>query len=220
MEHAVCTGSNQPRRCRSVFGRSLGTWDHRRSCFAAVQAAGEGEIFVNVNNYILGSAAVHDRFRTMTDILGKLVSSVPHPVSITQLEQHTGRPAVELLKLCRSLSRATLLLPHDTMPATWQLACAPSAVTLEDVFRCVTADPLPRGKQDSQPEQEKRAHHNLDLLLMQATMSINQSISKHLRQFSLDRLHLGAHDMLPFTAYSMRSARSDNAADIAAATFS
>lgn len=203
-----------------AVGQSLGICDHRRSCFAAVQAADEGEFFVNVNNYILGSAAVHERFRTMTDILGKLVSCAPQPVSITQLEYHTGRPAAELLKLCRSLWRATLLLPHDTMPATWQLACAPSALTLEDVFRCVISAPLPRARQDSPPEEADRAHQQLDLLLMQATMSINQSISKHLRQFSLDRLHVGAGDMLPFTSYSMRGARSENAAAIAAATFS
>lgn len=162
---------------------------------------------MNVNNYILGNAAVHERFRTMTDILGKLVSSAPQPVSIAQLEQHTGRPAAELLKLCRSLWRASLLLQHDTMPDTWQLACAPNAVTLEDVFRCVIADPAARAKQDSKSDEEDRAHQQLDLLLMQATMSINQSISKHLRQFSLDRLHICPSGMLPFTAYSMRSAR-------------
>lgn len=173
---------------------------------------------MNVNNYILGNAAVHERFRTMTDILGKLVCCAPHSVSITQLEQHTGRPAVELLKLCRSLWRASLLLPHDTMPASWQLACAPNAVTLEDVFRCVLAEPAARSKPDSKPDEDDRAHQQLDLLLMQATMSINQSIATHLRQFSLDRLHNCSSDVLPFTAYSMRSARRDNAADIA--TFS
>lgn len=202
-----------------MTGPCRGVWNHSRSCCAVLQAADEGEFFVNVNNYILGNASVHERFRTMTDILGKLVSSAPKAVSITQLEQHTGRPAVELLKLCRSLWRADLLLPHGTMPATWQLACAPDAVTLEDVFRCVLADPAPRGKQDSKPDADDRAHQQLDLLLMQATMSINQSISTHLRQFSLDRLHNCSSGMHPFTAYSMRSARRENAADIATATF-
>ena len=201
-----------------MVGQSLGIWDHRRS--AASQAADEGEFLVNVNNYILGNGVLHQRFRSMTDIFGKLAASAPHPVSIAQLEQHTGRSAAELLKLCRSLWRASLLLPHDTMPDTWQLACAPASVTLEDMFRCALTEPAVRGKQDSTPCAEDRVHQQLDLLLMQATMSINQSVFQHLRQFSLDRLHLCASDMLPFTAYSMRSARRENAADIAAATFS
>lgn len=58
----------------------------------------------------------------------------------------------------------------------------------------------------------------LDLLLMQATMSINQSMFQHLRQFSLDRLHNCTGGMHPFTAYSMRSKQGDHAADIASSS--
>lgn len=184
-----------------------------------MQAIDEGECFVDMNKYILGNVSVHERFRTMADILGKLASSAPNPVSIAQLEQHTGRPAAELLKLCHSLRRATLLLPHDTMPATWQLACAPNTVTLEDVFRCISTDTAPRCKQDYKPDENDYVHQQLDLLLMQASMSINQSISKNLRQFSLDRLHIYANRILPFTNYSMRNAHSEDSAEIATATF-
>lgn len=152
---------------------------------------------MNGNDYILGSASVHDRFRTMADILGKLVSSAPHPVSIAQLEQHTGRSRAELQELCRCLCRSTLLLPHKKISATWQLACAPDMVTLEDVFRCVIAYPAVRSKQDKVPDENGSARHQLDLLLMQATMCINQSICTHLRQYSLDRLHIRLSGMPP-----------------------
>lgn len=175
---------------------------------------------VTVDDYILGNGALHERFRVTTEILGALVSNAPRPVSIAQLESYTGRPAKELAKLCAGLWRAMLLRPAGKLRNVWTLSCEPSSVTLEDVFRCALTEPAARSKPDSKPRAEDRVHQQLDLLLMQATMSINQSVFQHLRQFSLDRLHLCASDMLPFTAYSMRSARGENAADIATATFS
>lgn len=146
------------------------------------------------DHYILGDGALHDRFRATTEILGRLVSRAPRPVSIAQLESDTGRPAAELLKLCNSLQRAALLQQHENRQDAWRLACLPSVVTLEDVFRCVLMEQSERSKRGVRDRASSRqcSHYGADLLVTQATMAINQSVLKHLRQFSLDRLKISA----------------------------
>lgn len=143
------------------------------------------------DDYILGNSVLHQRLCLITEILGKFVSSAPRALSVVQLGQHTGLPARELVKLCGGLWRAQLLRPHQGSPDSWELACAASEVTLEDVFRCAVAEQPGRlrafkpavfsGAADS-------VHRDVDLLLTQAAMAINQSVFQHLRQFSLDRL--------------------------------
>jgi len=78
-----------------------------------------------MDHYILCDGALHDRFLTATEILGCLVSRAPRPVSIAELEGDTGHPATELLKLCKGLQRAALLMPHESLRDAWMLACAP-----------------------------------------------------------------------------------------------
>jgi hypothetical protein len=167
---------------------------------------------ITVDDYILGNGALHDRFRLTTEILGALVSSAPRPVSIAQLESYTGRPAKELIKLCGSLWQAMLMRPEAKSRHVWTLNCEPSSVTLEDVFRCVIASQPGRGKpaDASTPANTDRNHHDVDLLVMQATMAINQSVFKHLRQFSLDRLKISAAAKPPAAKQAMRTSSCDN----------
>lgn len=169
-----------------------------------------------VDDYILGNGALHDRFRITTEILGALVSSAPRPVSIAQLESYTGRPAKELVKLCGSLWRAMLMRPEPKSRHLWTLSCEPSSVTLEDVFRCVIAPPPGRAKtvEAPPPVNADRNHHDVDLLVMQATMAINQSVFKHLRQFSLDRLKISSAAKPPTRhQYTRRGSSHDNVHD-------
>ena len=164
---------------------------------------------ITVDDYILGNGALHDRFRITTEILGALVSSAPRPVSIAQLESYTGRPAKELVKLCGALWRAMLMRPEAKSRNLWALNCEPSSVTLEDVFRCViAAQPVPVKTTEARPQNLDRIHHDVDLLVMQATMAINQSVFQHLRQFSLDRLKISTAAKPPVRR-SARGAGSD-----------
>ncbi|HCN88098.1 MAG TPA: hypothetical protein DIT28_02840 [Oxalobacteraceae bacterium] len=168
---------------------------------------------VTVDDYILGNGALHDRFRITTEILGALVSSAPRPVSIAQLESYTGRPAKELVKLCGALWRAMLMRPEAKSRNLWALNCEPSSVTLEDVFRCVIATQPSRAKTVEAPPpivNTDRNHHDVDLLVMQATMAINQSVFKHLRQFSLDRLKISAAAKPPVRKQYRRGSPYDN----------
>ncbi|HJV83336.1 Rrf2 family transcriptional regulator [Noviherbaspirillum sp.] len=151
---------------------------------------------VTVEDCILGNSALHDRFFATTEILAKLVSSAPRAVSVAQLEDATGRPARELAKLCNSLSRANLLKHDPSASDKWLLTCDPGTVTLEDVFRCVLADQHSRSRSASKSAPE-RVPSDVDLLVMQAMIAINQSVFRHLRQFSLDRLKISAAGMFP-----------------------
>lgn len=152
---------------------------------------------IAADDYILGNGALHERFRLTTEILGALVSCAPRSLTIAQLQSYTGVPAKDLVKLCGALWRAMLTKPDKEVRGSWTLACTPSAVTLEDVFRCVIAEQPHNAKQAAAAtagkadEMDKR-QHDIDLLVSQATMAINQSVFRQLRQFSLDRLKVSA----------------------------
>lgn len=89
---------------------------------------------VIVEDCIFGNSALHDRFFAATEILARLVSSVPRAVSMAQLEDATGRSGRELTKLCAALSRAGLLRQDAQAQDKWMLTCDPSDVTLEDEY--------------------------------------------------------------------------------------
>jgi len=143
---------------------------------------------------ILGNSVLYARLCLMTEVLGKFVSSAPRAIDLARLEKETGRPAKELAKLCALLCRERLLRPHDDQPGSWMLACEPSAVTLEDAFRCALAVQVTRTAR--QKAKSGVVRPEVSLLVMQAAMGLNQSVFQHLRQFSLDRLRVSASGMI------------------------
>lgn len=151
---------------------------------------------VTVEDCILGNSALHDRFFATTEILARLVSSAPRAVGMGQLEDATGRAEKELMKLCTALERAGLLRRDTEAPGKWVLTCDPSLVTLEDVFRCALFEQQTRTR-SAKSAASDRAPNDVDLLVMQAMIAISQSVFKHLRQFSLDRLKISAAGMFP-----------------------
>jgi DNA-binding IscR family transcriptional regulator len=152
---------------------------------------------ITVEDYIFGNDALHQRFFTTTEILARLISTAPRAVSIAQLEETTGRSPKELSKLCGSLERAGLLRQAANAAEKWTLACDPALITLEDVFRCVLADQQGRSRAATKTAVPERASNDVDLLVMQAMIAINQSVFKHLRQFSLDRLKISGSGTFP-----------------------
>lgn len=167
-----------------------------------------------VEDYILGGSRLHERMCAMAEIMAKLVSSAPRAVGIAQLELVTGRPAKELTKLCASLWRAELLQPDPLAGDSWRLACEPSAVTLEDVFRCIVAEQEACAKPAVKPRNPEQPQSDVELLVMQAMIAVNQSVLKHLRQFSLDRLKVSSSGMFPDARRKISDARLDQAADL------
>jgi hypothetical protein len=148
--------------------------------------------------HFFGDEAFYARLCLMTDILGKFVSCAPRAIDLDQLVRETGRSRREVARLCDVLCREELLLQADPRKRRWRLGCEPSTVTLEDAYRCALAT-QPRAKSASKAEfsAEEHAPRDVDLLLMQASMSVNQSVLRLLRQFSLDRLKVTAAGMFP-----------------------
>ena len=169
---------------------------------------------VTVEDCILGNSALHDRFFATTEILARLVFGAPRAVSMAQLEDATGRPEKELAKLCTALERAGLLRQDAQAPGKWALTCNPSLLTLEDVFRCVMSEQQTRSR-SAKTAATDRTPSDVDLLVMQAMIAINQSVFKHLRQFSLDRLKISAAGMFPSPRRHLGDSCLDNDFDFA-----
>lgn len=163
----------------------------------------------SIESYLFGNYASYERFRATAEILAGFVSRAPHAVGIARLERVTGRPAEEIAELCARLERAGLVQPVCETVGEWALACDASFVTLEDVFRCALD-----GSQDSPliwPEASSGGtHSDVELLLMQAMITINESLCKHLRQFSLDRLKACAAGVFSAPRRRLSDASLDN----------
>lgn len=167
------------------------------------------------DDYILGNGALHQRFRLATEIVGALASHAPRSLTLAELERHTGHPAKDVVKLCMQLARTDVLRLAPDQVDAWLLAAPASALTLEDVFRCVLDMQGARGKPAARTGQQQRVSHDIDLLMMQATMAINQSVFKHLRQFSLDRLKARASSVASLGALRLSRSRYDESPDLA-----
>jgi DNA-binding IscR family transcriptional regulator len=169
---------------------------------------------VPADNFILGNGALHDRFRLATEILAAAASHAPCALSQADFEQRTGRDEKDVSKVCGQLERAGLLCADgDT---GWKLAYPPNTITLEDVFRCVLDGQSSRSKAVRVGSAESKSH-DVELLMMQATMEINQSVFKLLRRFSLDRLKpRGASASLSsFGSHYFNRSRYDDGLDLA-----
>jgi DNA-binding IscR family transcriptional regulator len=167
-----------------------------------------------VDDFIFGNGALHERFCFTTQVLAVLVTSAPRSISIAQIQQYIARPARDIEKVCDGLHESMLIEPDAVIRGNWSLACEPSSVTLEDVFRFVislySGRPL-RARQES--GEGEQLTMGVDLLVMQATMAVNQSVYKQLRQFPLDRLRMSATARPPISKQAIREALYDNEYD-------
>lgn len=174
---------------------------------------------VPLDDCIFGNNVLHARFCATTEILARLVSTAPRAVSLPQLEQATNRTPKDLAKLCAALARAGLLRAVPGAVQSWSLTCEPSHVTLEDVFRCVLNERPGRSSSMREATQDtavpERLTTDVNLLVTQAMIAVNQSVFKHLRQFSLDRLKISAAVPFPVARRPLRAASLDDVYDLA-----
>lgn len=145
------------------------------------------------DHYLLGDALLHNRLSITASILGELILRAPRSVSVAGLEEAIGYPARELERLCQHLWRSGLLQPDPDIAGNWMLAGSASDITLEDVFRTV----LSAGPAQRKLSMPLLLAPDVDLLLMQATVDVNQNVFNHLRRFTLDRLKVRASGNFP-----------------------
>jgi DNA-binding IscR family transcriptional regulator len=137
------------------------------------------------DDFLFADVLMDQKFRATTEILEQFVSNPSQELSAARLAGQIGRTVREVNQVCKKLQMIGLV--EAVKPATrgWKLVCDPNTITLEHVYRGVIASveaaPAPDADRGMDPAR------SVDLLIMQATMEVNQSIFRHLRQFSLGR---------------------------------
>ena len=167
------------------------------------------------DEFILGSGSLHLQFCLATEILAALVAHAPHPVSTPALEKLTGHPAKDLARICSSLWQSMLISPNSSGEG-WILINPAHKITLEDVFRSVVESQQPRsGAKSPLGTRTARMRPDVELFVGQATMAINQSVFRHLRQYSLDRLRGPSVMLTPAGAHFTNTTRYDADSELA-----
>jgi DNA-binding IscR family transcriptional regulator len=148
-----------------------------------------------VSEFIFGDQLLHSRFSTAIELLVRIVIAHPRPVTTAALCETVGQTPRQVRALLNSLHQSGLLHQDHKNKDAWHCPVSLNAVTLADVF-CSVATAMPesgaarRKKQDVAEPDEIRsaARQSVDLLLMQATMAINQVVLQHLQAFDLGKL--------------------------------
>ena len=140
-----------------------------------------------VDDFLFADVLMDQKFRITTEILEQFVSNPSQELSSARLAEHTGRTVREVNQVCKKLQLVGLVEPVKPAARGWKLECDPNTITLEDVYRGVIAEAMPAADPAQDGVRSADPARSVDLLIMQATMEVNQSIFRHLRQFSLGR---------------------------------
>jgi DNA-binding IscR family transcriptional regulator len=138
---------------------------------------------------IFGDPALHARFSIAIDLMARLVMAGPEPLTGAMLAAGMGQPARVVRAVLSSLRAGGLVYAHPSARDVW--ACAPhvESLTLADVFRSIADAGTPAAPPEADADDARRASRlGVNLLLMQATMAINQVVQQHLQTFDLGRL--------------------------------
>ncbi|HYD63461.1 MAG TPA: Rrf2 family transcriptional regulator [Noviherbaspirillum sp.] len=146
-----------------------------------------------IPEFIFGDQQLHARFSTAIELLARIVIANPRPVTTAALSEALGQSPRTVRSLLGNLHQSGLLCQDDKTRDAWYCASQLGGITLADVFRSVagaTPESSRRKKSEPQTADESRsaAQQSVDLLLMQATMAINQVVLQHLQAFDLGRL--------------------------------
>lgn len=153
----------------------------------------------------------HARFSLAIELLARIVTARQHKITTQALCETLAHSPRTVRPLLASLHQAGLLQQDDREKDAW---CCPSsldAITLADIYRCVAASmPEPARKRKSPAPAAEGARgaasQNIELLVMQATMGINQVVLQHLQSFDLGRLKaVGATGTFHRPLFSARS---------------
>ena len=144
-----------------------------------------------ISEFVFGDQSLHNRFSTAIELLATIVMAYPRSVSTATLAESLGESTRATRALLGCLQRSGLIFQDEKTRDAWKCPATPGEVTLADVFRSVASEWTPprRKKAEGAPEEPKSpAQQGVDLLLMQATMAINQVVLQHLQSFDLGRL--------------------------------
>ncbi|HJV88067.1 MAG TPA: hypothetical protein VJ698_21535 [Noviherbaspirillum sp.] len=147
-----------------------------------------------MDEFILGDQQLHTRFSMAIEILARSVIVNPRPVTTSFLSQALGQPSRTVRALLAGLHQSGLVWQDENDKDAWYCTSTPGAITLADIFRSVcsaASESVSSRRKPATPDTEEprnAAQQNVELLLMQATMEINQMVLQHLQAFDLGRL--------------------------------
>jgi DNA-binding IscR family transcriptional regulator len=138
-----------------------------------------------ISAFFLGNAALHAQLLTVLRILEKLKKNRRGELTASQLAISLNLPSTHVRAHLRRLEKDGLVCRQPQVPDLWKAARAVDSMTLGDVYDC-----LARGLFEGKTAQQEQVGDGMaaDLLLMQATMTINQSVAQQLRLFDLGRI--------------------------------
>ena len=146
--------------------------------------------------FILGNATLHAQLSTALSVMTQLVCNASRPPTAQQLSETMDVSLRFLRKLLRSLSAGGLLAPHEKNPDTWTCTRPPHCISLADIYHCLVKEKEEDRPPFIAPSQTDASTTSAELLMMQATMAINQVVLQHLQRFDLGRLKAAESAML------------------------
>jgi DNA-binding IscR family transcriptional regulator len=154
---------------------------------------------VKHDEFILGNATLHLQLSTALAVMTQLICNASRPPTAQQLSESMGVSLRYLRKLLRTLATGGLLKPHEKNADTWVCTQPPHTVSLADIYHCLTSEKDESTAPFIDAAQPDATTSTAELLMMQATMAINQIVLQHLQRFDLGRLKVAESAML-FTA--------------------
>lgn len=154
---------------------------------------------VKHDEFILGNASLHLQLGTALSVMTQVICNASRPPTAVQLSETMDVSLRYLRKLLRTLSVGGLLRPHEKNCDTWVCTRPPHTISLADIYYCLIAEKDESTHPFSSVAQADASTSSADLLMMQATMSINQIVLQHLQRFDLGRLKVAESAMM-FTA--------------------
>lgn len=144
-----------------------------------------------IHEFMFGDRQLHTRFSMAIVLLARLVIANPRPLTTIALSEALGEPPRTVRALLANLHHSGLLCKDGKARDAWSCSTGLGSITLADVFRSVagTAPGQARRKKTGTSDEPRTAsQQGVELLLMQATMAINQVVLQHLQAFDLGRL--------------------------------
>jgi DNA-binding IscR family transcriptional regulator len=149
----------------------------------------------SIAEFIFGDQQLHSRFSMAIELLARIVMVTPRSVSTTTLADELKQPLRIVRAVLDNLYKSGLVCQDEKCKDSWFCTWALGTITLADIFRCIA--PVPGSA--TMPQKRKCGstiaaadrnvnQQSVDLLLMQATMAINQVVLQHLQHFDLGRL--------------------------------
>jgi hypothetical protein len=140
---------------------------------------------------ILKKGSVYTRFRIGVHVMQDVLAAAPDPVAMDELERSSGCSSWVLARICAGLEQTGMLSRAAGIESAWLPGPRAGNVTLADILCSEIAHRGGRRRTTRGRGAYSDRRPATDVFVMQATISINQTVLAQLRRFPLRRA--GSH---------------------------